>query len=83
MCETNSTSVLMFAQCCTYSEESRTGGGVLTSEKGAGFPEPSKAEQRPGPLPVLLLLSRLDILVKLSNNAEFSLGSCFYHLFKG
>lgn len=52
-------------------------------QKGGGvFPEPSKAEQRPGPLPVLLLLSRLDILVKLSNNAEFALGSCFYHLFK-
>lgn len=51
--------------------------------RGRGFPEPSKAEQRPGPLPVLLLLSRLDILVKPSNNAEFSLGSCFYHLFKG
>uniref|UniRef100_A0AAZ1XBZ8 Ig-like domain-containing protein n=1 Tax=Oreochromis aureus TaxID=47969 RepID=A0AAZ1XBZ8_OREAU len=30
---------------------------------------------RPGPLPVLLLLSRLDILVKLSNNAEFALGT--------
>lgn len=82
MCETNSTSVLMFAQCCTYSEKSRT-GGVDVREGGRGFPEPSKAEQRPGPLPVLLLLSRLDILVKLSNNAEFSLGSCFYHLFKG
>lgn len=58
-------------------------GEMWRQRGGRGFPEPSKAEQRPGPLPVLLLLSRLDILVKPSNNAEFSLGSCFYHLFKG
>lgn len=57
--------------------------GGWRQRRGRGFLEASKAEQRPGPLPVLLLLSRLDILVKPSNNAEFSLGSCFYHLFKG